>query len=181
MNSHLTWQYQCDETAKTSFISHSHQWQLMSVMWRVGWGCGRRIVLKWTLLRYIDQDKAMVGGLRKCGTMPSFPLGSPARSLQYAGWEPTESWLYGLSSRGGQPGSVGRAPQTAATRGQWRSAAQAGDLFVGSDNNNNKKKANTLFLASNYSKGPRKTECQSKTLLIFSCLTEVSGHIAITD
>lgn len=85
--------------------------------------------------------------------------------------------------RGGASRAVsdmGRAPQTATTRGQWQSAAQAGDLFVGSDNNN-KKKANTLFLASNYSKGPQKQECQNKTLLIFSCLTEVSGHIAITD
>lgn len=72
VDSHLTWQHQCNETAKTYFISHSQHWQLMSPMWCVlapEWGCGRRIVLKWTLLRYIDQDKAVVkrvGGTLVC-------------------------------------------------------------------------------------------------------------------
>lgn len=56
----------------------------------------------------------------------------------------TESCLYGLPSREGSRAvrDLGRAPRTAATRGQWQSAAQAGDLFVASER---KKKPTDCF------------------------------------
>lgn len=57
--------------------------------------------VRWALLVSIDQEKMMVAvvvvvrrvyvcWLRNSGTMPSSPLGSPARSLQYAVWEPSD-------------------------------------------------------------------------------------------
>lgn len=119
-----------------------------------------------TLLQYIDQDKVVVkrlgvggGGcyvcwLRKCGPMPRFPLGSPARSLRrWGGW--------------GQPGSVGSGTCTTDSRYQGSvTKCISGWWFIRRQSHWEKKKQknNRLFLASNYSKGPQKQECQSKKI-----------------
>lgn len=194
MDSLLTWQHQCNETAKTSFISHSQHWQLMSPMWCVlapGRGCGRRIVLKWTLLRYIDQDKAVVkrvGGTLVCllaeklWNNAKFPIREPCKVTTVCSL--SANWILPLQAalEGGQPGSEGSGTCTTDSRYQGSvTKCSSGWWFIRSGWK--KEKANRLFLAANYSKGPQKQECQRKKKLLIPpfCLTETLWHFAIGD
>lgn len=154
----------------------------MSPMWCVlapGRGCGRRIVLKWTLLRYIDQDKAVVkrvGGTLVCllaeklWNNAKFPIREPCKVTTVCSL--SANWILPLQAalEGGQPGSEGSGTCTTDSRYQGSvTKCSSGWWFIRSGWK--KEKANRLFLATNYSKGPQKQECQSKKKITNTALS----------